>query len=103
MKPWKYTRGKLAIDELPSIEAYAADVTKKKGDYGSVEYADHGMQPDGKPRYPIDTPEHIRAAWSYSHQKKDMDKYTASQLATIHSRIVAAWKKHISKDGPPSA
>ena len=82
-----------------------SDAGKKGGDkpYGDVPYADHGKQPDGKKRYPLDTPEHIRAAWNYIHKKKNASKYTASQLAAIKRRIISAWKSKISKDGPPEA
>ena len=72
-----------------------------KKPYGDVEYADPGYQEDGKKRYPIDTEAHIRAAWSYIHQKKNADEYTAEQLAAIKRRIVAAWKKKIDEKGPP--
>ena len=68
--------------------------------YGNVEYADPGYR-NGKKRYPIDTEEHIRAAWSYIHQGKNAAEYTAEQVASIKRRIVAAWKKKIDKDGPP--
>jgi phage head maturation protease len=76
---------------------------KPKGDYGDVEYADPGYQDDKKPRYPLDSEEHIRAAWNYIHQKKNADKYTADQVKKIKAKIVAAWKAKIDKDGPPEA
>src|ERR1700732_1210888 len=41
-----------------------------------VEYADPGYQPDGRKRYPIDTDEHIRAAWAYIHQPGNARHYT---------------------------
>lgn len=74
-----------------------------KGDYGDVEYADPGYQDDRKPRYPIDTERHIRAAWSYIHREHNRSMYTAGQVAQIESRIIAAWKKRIDPGGPPSA
>jgi len=70
--------------------------------YGDVEYADPGYR-DGQKRYPIDTEEHIRAAWSYIHHEKNAGEYTAEQLASIKRRIVAAWKKKIDEKGPPEA
>lgn len=76
------------------------DVNPKEGErkYGDVKFAD----PTNK-KYPIDTEEHIRAAWNYIHKAKDSDKYSASEVAAIKRRIVAAWKEKIDKDGPPSA
>ncbi|PBC35039.1 hypothetical protein CJ179_50195 [Rhodococcus sp. ACS1] len=72
--------------------AVRADDPKEKP-YGDVEYADPGYQDDGKKRYPIDTKEHVKAAWSYIHQKANAAKYTAEELAKIEARIVAAAKK----------
>jgi ATP-dependent protease ClpP protease subunit len=61
--------------------------------YGDVEYADPGYQEDGKKRYPIDTEEHVRAAWSYINQEDNAAKYTPEQLSKIKSRIKRAAKK----------
>lgn len=60
--------------------------------YGDVQYADPGYR-DNKKRYPIDTPDHIRAAWSYINQAENADKYDAKQLAQIKAKIVAAARK----------
>ncbi len=57
--------------------------------YGDVEYAD----PVNK-KYPIDTDEHIRAAWSYINHKDNAAKYDADDVTTIKSRIKKAAKKH---------
>lgn len=98
---------KLARRDTASVEdarRSAAPIEKAdKQPYGDVEYADPGYQKDGKKRYPIDTEEHIRAAWNYIHKEKNGDEYTAEQLASIKRRIVAAWKKKIGEDGPPEA
>lgn len=67
-------------------------------EYGDVKYAD----PKNK-KYPIDTPAHIRAAWNYINMPRNAGKYSSSEVSSIKSRIVSAWKKKISKDGPPSA
>ena len=88
-----------AVEEDPA--AKGSDDSSKP--YGDVEYADPGYQSDGKKRYPIDTEEHIRAAWNYINKPKNGKKYSAEQLSHIKSKIVAAWKKKIDKDGPPSA
>lgn len=78
---------------------------KKDSDkpYGDVEYADPGYQSDKKKRYPLDTEKHIRAEWNCIHKPKNAKKYTSDQLSSIKSKIVAAWKKHIDAEGPPSA
>ncbi len=67
-------------------------------EYGDVKFAD---PKDAK--YPIDTEEHIRAAWSYIHQGRDADKYSADDLAAVKRRIVSAWKEKIDPEGPPEA
>lgn len=76
------------------------DVYPERGlhEYGDVEFAD----PVNK-KYPIDTPEHIRAAWSYLHMPRDYDKYPPSDRKLIADRIIAAWKKQINPKGPPMA
>lgn len=61
--------------------------------YGSVAYADPGYQSDGKSRYPIDTPKHIRAAWAYINQEDNAGAYSSKQLARIKSKIKGAAKK----------
>lgn len=65
-------------------------------DYGDVQFADPTNN-----KYPIDTPEHIRAAWSYINHKDNAAKYEASEVKTIKERIKRAAKKHdieIEKD-----
>jgi len=61
--------------------------------YGDVKYADPGYQSDGRKRYPIDTEEHIRAAWSYINQERNAGKYEPEQLRKIKSRIKAALRE----------
>lgn len=60
--------------------------------YGDVKYADPGYR-DNQKRYPIDTPDHIRAAWAYINQAKNAAFYNAKQLAQIKQRIKAAAAK----------
>jgi hypothetical protein len=74
------------------------DEGKPKGKYGDVKYADEKNK-----KYPIDTTEHIRAAWNYINQEKNASEYSGSELKTVKDAIIAAWKKEIDKDGPPSA
>lgn len=61
--------------------------------YGDVKYADPGYR-DGKARYPLDTEEHCRAAWSYINQADNAKFYNATQLKAIKDRIMAAGKKY---------
>ncbi len=67
------------------------DVNPKEGkrEYGNVEFADSKNN-----KYPIDTDEHIRAAWSYINHKDNAAKYDKDEVATIKRRIKSAAKKH---------
>lgn len=74
--------------------------------YGDVEYADPGYQSDKKPRYPIDTADHVRAAWSYINQSDNASMYTAAQLDKVKARVKAAADKfgiQIGDDEPGRA
>lgn len=64
-----------------------------KKPYGNVDYADPGYQKDGQKRYPIDTAEHVRAAWSYINQGDNAAQYSSADLAKVKGRIRAAAKK----------
>ena len=44
-------------------------------------------------KYPIDSPTHIRAAWSYINHKDNAAKYDKSEVAKIKRRIRTAAKK----------
>lgn len=70
----------------------------KKKPYGDVAYADAKNS-----KYPIDTEEHIRAAWSYINMPKNQADYTAAEVKAIKGKIVSAWKDKIDAKGPPSA
>lgn len=76
------------------------DVNPKRGksEYGNVRFADETNK-----KYPIDTEEHIRAAWNYINKENNAGKYSSEDLKTIKSKIVSAWKSKIDKAGPPSA
>ncbi|MFC5409442.1 DUF6582 domain-containing protein [Larkinella bovis] len=67
------------------------DVNPEEGQhqYGDVTFAD----PTNK-KYPIDTPEHVRAAWSYINHKDNAAKYDADEVETIKDRIRRAAKKY---------
>lgn len=71
-----------------------------------TDYADPGYQPDKKPRYKVDSEDHVRAAWSYINQADNAKFYTADQLKQIKSRIKAAGERFgitFSDDGGRSA
>jgi hypothetical protein len=74
----------------PKIEQ-RDDVNPKEGvrEYGDVEFADSTNK-----KYPIDSPEHIRAAWSYINHKDNAAKYDADEVKTIKNRIKQAAKMH---------
>ena len=74
-----------------ALDSRASDPSKP---YGDVSYADPGYQSDGKKRYPLDSEEHCRAAWSYVNQAGNAAKYSPDQLKSIKSRIMAAGKKY---------
>ena len=67
------------------------DVNPQEGErkYGDVEFADPVNN-----KYPIDTPGHVRAAWSYINQQDNAAKYDADEVKTIKVRIKRAAKKH---------
>lgn len=65
-----------------------------KAPYGTgTTYADPGYQADKKKRYPVDTADHVRAAWSYINMPKNAAKYSSSQVASIKAKIRAAAKR----------
>ncbi|GAB4034680.1 DUF6582 domain-containing protein [Spirosoma jeollabukense] len=67
------------------------DVKPTEGEhkYGDVEFADRTNK-----KYPIDTPEHVRAAWSYINHKDNAAKYDPDEVNIIKERIRKAAKKH---------
>ena len=74
------------------------DVNPEEGlrEYGDVEFADPMNH-----KYPIDTPDHIRAAWSYINHKDNAAKYEPDEVEIIKRRIKRAAEKHgieISED-----
>lgn len=93
--------GKVDCEECKTAKGADAPGDGSKP-YGDVEYADNGIREDGKKRYPIDTEEHIRAAWNYINKPKNAAKY-GEKASSVKAKIIAAWKAKIDKDGPPSA
>ena len=86
--------------ELVGKVAAREDVKSAEGEkkYGDVKFADAKNK-----KYPIDTEEHIRAAWNYINKPANSGKYSTADAKSIKAAIVAAWKKTIDKEGPPSA
>lgn len=72
------------IDKRDDVNA---DEGKEK--YGDVKFADTTNN-----KYPIDTPEHVRAAWNYINHKDNAAKYDADEVETIKNRIKRAAKTH---------
>ena len=58
-------------------------------EYGHVEFADPTNH-----KYPIDSPDHVRAAWSYINHRDNASKYDADEVKAIKDRIKRAAKKH---------
>ncbi|HVA40624.1 MAG TPA: DUF6582 domain-containing protein [Candidatus Binataceae bacterium] len=83
----------MAINKRPDARPKSA--LKK---YGEVEFGD----PVNK-LYPLDTAEHVDAAWKFVHQRKQRAKYTRAAWEEICARIIAAWKAKIDPQGPPLA
>jgi hypothetical protein len=74
------------------------DVNPNEGEhkYGDVQFADPVNN-----KYPIDSAEHVRAAWSYINHKDNAAKYDRDEVKTIKDRIKRAAKKYdveISED-----
>jgi Family of unknown function (DUF6582) len=103
--------GNARIVEQMAQEGVEKAEKKPEGDYGSSSdagYADPGLQPDKKPRYPLKkdgklNSSRIHAAWNYINKRKNAAQYSADAVKKIKARIIAAWKQAIDKDGPPSA
>lgn len=66
------------------------DVNPETGEnkYGDVKFADPTNN-----KYPIDTEEHVRAAWNYIHHKDNAAKYDKDEVELIKKRIKVAGKK----------
>lgn len=66
------------------------DVNPKEGvrEYGDVQFADPTNN-----KYPIDSAEHVRAAWSYINHKDNAAKYDKDEVTAIKDRIKRAAKK----------
>jgi hypothetical protein len=65
------------------------DPERGEKEYGDVAFADPVNN-----KYPIDSPQHIRAAWSYINHKDNAAKYDKDEVETIKDRIKRAARKH---------
>jgi hypothetical protein len=65
------------------------DINTREGlrNYWDVKFADPVNN-----KYPINTPKHIRAAWSYIHHKDNAAKYDEDEVEKIKGRIRRAAK-----------
>lgn len=66
------------------------DVNPEQGEreYGDVKFADPTNN-----KYPIDTEEHVRAAWSYINHRDNAAKYDSDEVKLIKQRIKRAAKQ----------
>jgi hypothetical protein len=92
---------KPAKEDKP-VKQLQAKTDKTQKPYGEVDYADPGYRSDKVHRYPIDTVEHIRAAWNYIHKPANEALYNADDLSKVKGAIETAWKKKIDPAGPPA-
>jgi hypothetical protein len=67
------------------------DVDPEEGirEYGNVLFADPINH-----KYPIDTPDHIRHAWSLFHMPSHRDEYSPEEVTCIERRIEEAAAAH---------
>ena len=67
------------------------DVNPERGEheYGDVKFADPTNN-----KYPIDTAQHVRSAWSYINHKDNAAEYERDEVETIKGRIRRAAEKH---------
>ncbi|MCA9858568.1 MAG: hypothetical protein KC438_02555 [Thermomicrobiales bacterium] len=63
-------------------------------DRGEHEYGDVAFADPTNNKYPIDTEEHVRAAWSYIHMPRNASEYDAKDLETIKNRIREAAERY---------
>lgn len=82
---WPAEKGVESVSEVETL----ADKTP----HGDVTYADPGYQEDGVKRYPLDTEEHVRAAWSYINVADNADMYSATDLKRVRGRIERAMRR----------
>ena len=67
------------------------DVKPEQGlrEHGDVKFADETNK-----NYPIDTPQHVRSAWSYINHEDNAAKYDKDEVELIRGRIKRAAREH---------
>lgn len=84
-----------ALTESGTPSGFARlDAAAQQAPYGDVEYADPGFQSDGVKRFPLDTPAHAQAAWTYIHQASVAERYSDDDLTKIRVAVSGAIEKH---------
>ena len=82
------------IEDTDQILSAAGKKKAVRSPYGTnANYGDPGYRGDKK-RYPLDTPEHIRAAAGFWGRAKNKSRYTPAQRAHISAKIKAAEARH---------
>lgn len=61
---------------------------------GAHKYGDVGFADPVNNTYPIDSPGHVRAAWSSINHEHNAAKHDADEVRTIEDRIKRAATKH---------
>ena len=75
------------------MDACGMTITPREGvnpEEGIREYGDVLFADPVNNTYPLDTPEHIKAAWSLSHLHSSEDKYSRQDFECIERRIQEA-------------
>lgn len=81
--------GKIGFNEIEKrADVSPADKAAAIKKYGDVTYADEKNK-----KYPLDTPDHVRAAARYIGMPKNREMYSADDLETIDGKIDTAMKK----------
>jgi regulator of replication initiation timing len=85
-----------ALTESGTPSGFARlDSAAQLAPYGeNVEYADPGYQSDGVKRYPLDTPAHTQAAWTFIHTAPVAEKYADDELTKMRVAVAQAMEKH---------
>lgn len=78
-------------DKMAYVRSYRGRGVLPRPD-GRTAYADPGLLPDGKPRYPLDSEEHVRAA--YHHLRQSPDRYDRAGEAQVHRSLGHAMRRH---------
>lgn len=92
---YKEMHGRIGKALDPILKSRSKEQWEKVNEHKEKEYGDiHKFADPDHHSYPIDTPEHIRAAWSYINHPNNANKYSSDKLKEVKSRIRSAAKKH---------